>query len=156
MSDAALIALDATVLLGLAEDNSAAWHAVKLLREQVEGSEIVVTPAAIIELALVVERLPAGEPVRGLAVLALRSLRGEWAFREVDAAAFDAAALDRHAAALALLEAAALPCRLLVTWDPDLTALPVGKLRTFLRERSLHPLRVASPLAVAQLYAAGP
>ena len=168
MSEPALIALDATVLLGLAENNLLAGRAVELLRERVERCQIVVTPAPIVELALVLERLPASEPVRRLADLALRSLRGDWGFRELDDAGYDRTAFDAHdtaliesgllpagarSSAMALLEAAARSCRMLVTWDRALAELPPGRLRLFLLGRGLHPLRVATPRAVAGLYA---
>ena len=165
MAESPPIAFDAAVLLALAEKNAIAWQAVRLLRGGIDPEPVmVVTPAPIADLAYEV-RLAANARQTSLGMIALKSLRSEWGFREVGQRAFDPHVVSHHVAVVfarrllrprcntsaeTVIEAALQGCRLLLSWDEDLVKIPPDKLKAVLVGLNLHPLRVMTPLEISR------
>jgi hypothetical protein len=159
-----LVAVDANVLLDLADDFSPVWDAIDTIRNRLRGVRIVATSSAAQEVAWLSEHGPSAE-CRALALKALKKFTAEWKFELVDFIPVGHGIIEQTARQIrsaALLppeavhdsfiiaEAALAECTILLSSDAHICQIDQNKLSLVLDGRHVNKVMVTSPAKIVK------
>src|SRR5476649_1944384 len=91
-----LVAVDANVLLDLADDSSPVWDAIGTIRKRLKGARIIVTSSVAEEVVWLAEH-GSSPACKAAALKALTSLSSAWKFELVDFVAVGHGIIEEHA-----------------------------------------------------------